>query len=98
MAREILNNNFYISIGGPVTFKNAKRVVEVIKYVPKDKLLVETDCPYLTPEPFRGKRNDSGYLKYIVEKVAEIKGVVFEEMAAITMENAKRLFRIDLGD
>ncbi|HHY24184.1 MAG TPA: TatD family hydrolase, partial [Clostridiaceae bacterium] len=98
MAREILNNNFYISIGGPVTFKNAKRVVEVIKYVPKDKLLVETDCPYLTPEPFRGKRNDSGYLKYIVEKVAEIKGVAFEEMAAITMENAKRLFRIDLGD
>ncbi len=98
MAREILNNNFYISIGGPVTFKNAKRVVEVIKYVPEDRLLVETDCPYITPEPFRGKRNDSGYLKYIVEKVAEIKGMAFEEMAAITMENAKRLFRIDLGD
>lgn len=97
MARDVLNNNFYISVGGPVTFKNAKRVVEVIKYVPEDRLLVETDCPYLTPEPFRGKRNDSRYLKYVVEKVAEIKGMAYDEMAAITMENAKRLFRIDLG-
>jgi len=97
MAREVLNNNFYISIGGPVTFKNAKKVFEVIKYIPEDRLLVETDCPYLTPEPFRGKRNDSGYLKYIVEKVADIKGMAFEEVAAVTTENAKRLFRIDSG-
>ncbi|NSW89742.1 MAG: TatD family hydrolase [Firmicutes bacterium] len=94
MAREVLNNNFYISVGGPVTFKNARRVLEVLKYVPDDRLLVETDCPYLTPEPYRGKRNDSGYLKYIVEKVAEIKGMTFEETAEITMGNARRLFGV----
>lgn len=94
MAREVLNNNFYISVGGPVTFKNAKKVLEVTKYIPKDRLLVETDCPYLTPEPFRGKRNDSGYLRYIIEKVAEIKGMTFEEIAEITAKNAIRLFRL----
>jgi len=95
VAREVLNNNFYISVGGIVTFKNAKKVPEVVKYVPTDRLLIETDCPYLTPEPFRGKRNDSGYLKYVVEKVAEIKGITFDEVAEITAKNALRLFRIE---
>lgn len=95
VAREVLNNNFYISVGGIVTFKNAKKVPEVVKYVPTDRLLIETDCPYLTPEPFRGKRNDSGYLKYVVEKVAEIKGITFDEVAEITAKNALKLFRIE---
>ena len=95
MAKELLKNNFYISVGGPVTFKNARKVVEVVKYVPEDRLLVETDCPYLTPEPFRGKRNYSGYLKYIVAKVAEIKGLTFDEASMITTKNAIQLFGIN---
>jgi TatD DNase family protein len=94
MARELLNLNFYISIGGPVTFKNAKKVIEVVKYVPLDRLLIETDCPYLTPEPYRGKRNYSGYVRLVAEKIAEIKGVSFEEIAEVTLQNAKMLFKI----
>lgn len=94
MAKILLNNNFYISIGGPVTFKNANKIIEVIKSVPSDRLLVETDCPYLTPEPHRGKRNDSSYVRLIAEKIAEIKGLSLEEIAHITTENAKRLFKI----
>ena len=94
MARELLENNFYISVGGPVTFKNAKKIIEVVKFVPDDRLLIETDCPYLTPEPHRGKRNDSSYVKFVAERIAEIKGVTFEEIADITMRNAKALFKI----
>ena len=93
MARDVLDNNFYMSFGGPVTFKNARKVIDVVKFVPEDRLLVETDCPYLTPEPFRGKRNHSGYLKHIIKKIAEIKGLSFEKVAELTMENGKRLFR-----
>jgi len=95
MAREILDNNFYISVGGPVTFKNARKVIEVVKYVPSDRLLIETDSPYLTPEPLRGKRNESSYVRYVAEKIAQIKGVDFEEIARATTENAKRLFKIN---
>lgn len=94
MAREVLNLGFYISVGGPVTFKNAKKVIEVVKYVPEDRLMLETDCPYLTPEPFRGRRNDSGYISYIAEKAAEIKGRPMAEIAEATTANAKRLFNI----
>ncbi|HHW47786.1 MAG TPA: TatD family hydrolase [Clostridiaceae bacterium] len=94
MARELLDNEFYISVGGTVTFKNAKKIIDVVKYVPLDRLLIETDCPYLTPEPYRGRRNESVYVRLVAEKVAEIKGVCFEEIAGITTENAKRLFRI----
>lgn len=94
MARELLNLNFYISIGGPVTFKNAKKAIEVVKYVPLDRLLIETDCPYLTPEPYRGKRNYSGYVRLVAEKIAEIKGVALEEIADVTLCNAKELFKI----
>lgn len=94
MAREVLNNNLYISIAGPVTFKNARKLVEVVKYVPDDRLIIETDCPYLTPEPFRGKRNDSSYLCYIAQKIAEIKGKSLEQIAQITTDNARRLFNI----
>ena len=95
MAREVLNNNFYISVGGPVTFKNARKLIDVVKYVPDDRLIIETDCPYLTPEPFRGKRNDSSYIRYTAYKIAEIKGTTVEEIARITTANAKRLFNID---
>lgn len=95
MARELLNKNFYISIGGTVTFKNAKKVIDVVKYIPDDRLLVETDCPYLTPEPYRGKRNESTYVKYVAQKIAEIKGMEFEQIANITTQNAKRIFNID---
>lgn len=94
MAKELLKKGFYISIGGPITFKNARRIIEVVKSVPMDMLLLETDCPYLTPEPFRGKRNDSSYIRFIAEKVAEIKAVSLEEVAKATTENAKRLFKI----
>lgn len=95
MVKEILDNDFYISFAGPITFKNSKKAPKVISCVPTDRLLVETDCPYLTPEPFRGKRNDSRYIKYIIKKMAEIKGFTYEEMAVITRENAKKLFKIE---
>ncbi len=94
MARELIRNNFYISLGGAVTFKNARKLVEIAEKIPMDKLLIETDCPYMTPEPFRGKRNHSGYLKYVAEKIAEIRGMTPEKVASATTENAKKLFRI----
>ena len=92
MAQEVLRHNFYISIAGPVTFKNARKLIEVVQYVPLDSLLVETDCPYLSPEPMRGKRNNSGNLNFIIEKIAVIKGISPQEVADATMENAKRIF------
>lgn len=95
MAKELLKIGFYISVGGSLTFKNAKKAVEVLKTVPDDRILIETDCPYLTPEPHRGKRNDSGYIRFVAQKVAEIKGYSFEEVDDITTRNAKRLFGID---
>lgn len=95
MAKEILNNNFYISIAGTVTFKNARKLLDVVRYVPEDRLLIETDCPYLSPEPFRGRRNDSSNLGIIAQKIAEIRRSTVEEIAAITTRNAKKLFSID---
>ncbi len=95
MAREVLDNNFYISVGGVVTFKNAKKIVDVIRIVPSDRLLIETDSPYLAPEPFRGTRNDSSYIRYTAMKIAEIREDSFENIARVTCENAKRLFGID---
>ena len=94
MAREYLNMGYYIGVGGVVTFKNAKKLKEVVEYTPLDKILIETDCPYLTPVPFRGKRNDSTKLHYVVEEIANIKGVDVEEVMRITMENAKRMYRL----
>lgn len=93
-ALEIINMNFYVSLGGPVTFKNAKLPKEVAKVVPLDKLLIETDCPYLAPHPFRGKRNEPAYVKLVAEQIAELKGVTFEEIAEVTTKNAKKLFGI----
>jgi len=94
MAKIVLNMGFYISVGGVVTFKNAKKMVEVVKYVPLDMLLLETDAPYLTPEPYRGKRNYSGYVGLVGEKVAELKGLSYDEVAMKTFENGKKLFKI----
>lgn len=88
-------NEFLFIIWGPVTFKNAKKPKEVVKEIPNDWLLIETDCPFLTPHPFRGKRNEPSYVKYVAEQIAELKEMTFEEIASITTENAKRLFRIN---
>lgn len=94
MAKLVLDMGFYISVGGVVTFKNARKLVDVVKYVPLDMLLLETDAPYLTPEPYRGKRNYSGYIGLVAEKVAELKGYSVEKVASETFNNGKRLFRI----
>ena len=93
-AKRCLDMNFYISFGGPVTFKNGHLAKEVAKQVPLDRLLIETDCPYLSPHPFRGKRNEPARVKLVAEQIAELKEMTFEEIAKITSENAKRLFRI----
>lgn len=93
-AAECLKMNFYISLGGPVTFKNARKPKEVAKAIPLDRLLVETDCPYLAPHPYRGKRNEPAYVKLVAEEIAALKGLSFEEVAGATTENAKRIFRI----
>lgn len=94
VAKQCIDMNFYISFGGPVTFKNAKKPKEVAAEIPLDRLLIETDCPYLTPHPFRGKRNEPSYVKYVAEQIAELKGLTFEEVAARTTDNAKRFFGI----
>ena len=94
MALEYIKMGFYIALGGPVTFKNARVVREVAEAVPLDKLLLETDCPYLTPEPYRGKRNEPVYVKYVAEKIAEVKGVTYEQLVKATNANAKKLFGI----
>ncbi|MBV5114419.1 TatD family hydrolase [Bacillus altitudinis] len=95
IAKACMEMNFYISFGGPVTFKNAKKPKEVVKDIPSDRLLIETDCPYLTPAPFRGKRNEPSYVKYIAEQIAELREMSFEELAELTTENAKKVFRIN---
>ncbi len=94
VAKQCIDMNFFISLGGPVTFKNAKKPKEVAAQIPLEHLLIETDCPYLTPHPFRGKRNEPSYVKYVAEAIAEIKGISFEEVAKATTENAKKLFGI----
>ena len=95
LIKEALKLGYYISFAGPVTFKNSKNADEVINQVPEDRILIETDSPYLSPEPNRGKRNDSSNVKYIAEKIAKVKGKSIEEIAKITYENACRIFDID---
>ena len=94
MIKHALELGFYISFAGPITFKNAKNAVDVVKMVPLNKLLIETDSPYLSPEPKRGKRNDCRNVRYVAEKIAEIKGVETEEIARVTYENAMKIFKI----
>ena len=96
MAREYLNMGFYLGIGGVVTFKNAKKLKEVVEYAPLSQIVLETDCPYLAPAPNRGKRNSSMNLPYVAEEIARIKGVSREEVEAVTWENALKLYRIVL--
>ena len=94
LVREGLKLGFYISFAGPITFKNSKNADEIIKMVPNDKMLIETDSPYLSPEPLRGKINDSRNLKYIIEKIASVKGIDIENIASITYKNAMKIFNI----
>lgn len=89
-----LDAGFYISFAGPVTYKSSKNANDIIEMVPEDKILIETDCPYLSPEPNRGKRNDSRNVKYVAEKIAEVKGKALEVIAETTYANAKRIFGI----
>lgn len=95
MAREYLNMGFYLGIGGVVTFNNAKKLKEVVEYVPLNSILIETDSPYLAPVPNRGKRNSSLNLPYIIETIAKLKGVSTEEVAMVTYQNAKNMFGIE---
>lgn len=91
-AREYLSMGYYIGIGGVATFKNAKKLKEVVKMLPLERMLLETDCPYLAPVPYRGKRNSSLNLPYVAQAVAELKGVEAEEVIRITNENARKLY------
>lgn len=95
MAAKCLDMNFYISFGGPVTFKNAKLPKEVAAGIPMDRILIETDCPFLAPHPYRGKRNEPSYVTLIADKIAELKGMEPEAFYARTTANARRLFRLE---
>ena len=95
MARQLVNMGWYIGFTGVLTFKNARKAVETAASIPLDRIVLETDCPFMAPEPFRGKRNDPGYLPKMAEKLAEIRGISVEEAIAVTTENAKRLYRIE---
>ncbi|MBE7150250.1 TatD family deoxyribonuclease [Bacillus mycoides] len=95
VAQRCVDMNFLISLGGPVTFKNAKKPKEVAMEIPLEKLLIETDCPYLTPHPFRGKRNEPSYVKLVAEEIANLKGISYDEVAQVTTKNAKSLFGVE---
>ena len=95
MAEEYLKMGFYLGIGGVVTFKNAKKIKEVVQMAPMERILLETDSPYLAPVPYRGKRNSSLYLPYVVREIAEIKGISEEEVIEMTEKNAVRLFQVE---
>lgn len=94
VALEVLKLGFYISVGGVSTFKNARKIQEAIAVIPIEKIILETDCPYLAPEPFRGTRNAPHLVPYIAENLAKLKGLSAEEVARITTQNARRLFKI----
>jgi TatD DNase family protein len=94
MAREVLKLGFYVSVAGPVTFANANKLHAVVRAVPLERLLIETDCPYLTPEPFRGRRNEPAHVRYVAETVAALLGMEAEALAAAATANTKRLFGI----
>jgi len=93
-ARTLVNMGWMLSFNGAATFKNARKAPEVIAEVPLERLMIETDAPYLAPVPHRGKRNDSGYVHLVAEKIAQIKGLTVEEVEEATWENGKRFFRI----
>ena len=95
MARQLVNMGWYIGFTGVLTFKNARKAVETAASIPLERIVLETDCPFMAPEPYRGKRNDPGYLPKMAEKLAEIRGISVDEAIAVTTENAKRLYRIE---
>ena len=95
MARQLVDLGWYIGFTGVLTFKNARKAIETASSIPLERIVLETDCPYMAPEPFRGKRNDPGYIYRMAEKLAEIRGLSVEEIQAITTENGKRLYRIE---
>ena len=92
MALEFIKMGYYIGVGGVVTFKNAKKLKETVEAIPLERILLETDCPYMAPEPYRGKRNSSLYLPYVIEEIARIKGISPEEVERVTEANARKLF------
>ena len=94
MAQEYVKMGFYIGVGGVVTFKNVRKLKETVAEIPLESIVLETDCPYLAPEPYRGKRNHSAYIRYVAETIAEIKGVTYEEVVAQTEENARKMYRL----
>ena len=94
MARQLVDRGWYIGFTGVLTFKNARKALEVAASIPLDRIVIETDCPYMAPEPFRGKRNDPGKIYRMAEKLAELRGLSTEEIQAITLENGKNLYRI----
>ena len=94
MARQLVNMGWYIGFTGVLTFKNARKAVETAQSIPLERIVLETDCPFMAPEPFRGKRNDPGYVPCMAKKLAELRGLSVEEVTEITTENAKRLYRI----
>ena len=94
MARWLIERGWYIGFGGVLTFKNARKALEVASNIPLERIVLETDCPYMAPEPYRGKRNDPGKLYRVAEKLAELRGLTVEEVQAVTLENGKRLYRI----
>lgn len=95
MMEELIDHNFYLGIGGVVTFKNAKTIKAVAQAVPLDRLLLETDCPYMTPTPFRGKRNEPAYTHYVAQSIAELRGMAYDDILTITWENACRFFKLN---
>jgi TatD DNase family protein len=92
LAEEFVKMGYHIGVGGVITFKNARKLVETVAHIPMERILLETDCPYLAPEPNRGKRNDSRNIPYVIDKIAEIRGITPQEVERITEENARRLF------
>ena len=93
MAQEFIKMGYYIGVGGVVTFKNAKKLVQTVSELPLDRILLETDCPYMAPEPHRGTRNDSSNIPYVISKIAEIKGITPDEVERVTRANAFELFK-----
>ena len=94
MAMEVIKLGFYIGLGGPVTFKNARKAVEVAQAIPLEYLVIETDCPYMAPVPFRGKRNEPMLVQHTATKIAELRGISVEELIEATYQNGKRIYRI----
>lgn len=94
MAGLFVDMGYYIGVGGVVTFKNSRKLKEVVEYLPLESIVLETDCPYLTPTPFRGKRNDSSLLRYVIQEISNLKGVSREQVEQITWDNAHKLYRL----